>query len=127
MISITHSNPSSTISSSSKDSWEDQSTQSLSHNEDPQHTSSPMRSLSSSLGESSALNSPIQSDSTERSIEDDPHLPKVHATKRDKLIGEAERVLSKVIRDPELHERAILRAADGKDAADGLVVDPNLL
>ncbi|KAL5633650.1 hypothetical protein ACGC1H_003957 [Rhizoctonia solani] len=64
MISITHSNPSSTISSSSKDSWEDQSTQSLSHNEDPQHTSSPMRSLSSSLGESSALNSPIQSDST---------------------------------------------------------------
>ncbi|CUA74301.1 hypothetical protein RSOLAG22IIIB_11123 [Rhizoctonia solani] len=80
-----------------------------------------------SSSQSSALNSPTESDSSvESSAQDDPYLPKARATKHDKLVGKTEKVLSKIIRDPELHERAILRATGGKEAAEGLaVVDPN--
>ncbi|CAE6452049.1 unnamed protein product [Rhizoctonia solani] len=133
MISPTHSNLYQTSSSSSvfRGDHNTPASQSSFHDEDvdTQHTSSSSLARSLSSGQSSTFNSPTQSNSSdERSIEDGPHLPKTQATKRDKLIGEAEKVVSKVIRDPELHERAILRAAGGKEAADGLaVIDSNVL
>ncbi|CAE6499146.1 unnamed protein product [Rhizoctonia solani] len=105
-----------TTASSSKNSLNDPVTQSsqLSFQaQELQHR--PSSPLSSS--QSSIHNSPTESEAP-----DSPHLPRATATKRDRLIGEAERAISKVVHDPELHERGELRAAGGKELADGLTV-----
>ncbi|KAH7326949.1 hypothetical protein B0J17DRAFT_772284 [Rhizoctonia solani] len=120
-MSRTSSGLSHTTSSSSQNSRDDQATQSSQfsfQDEEPRHQ--PPSPLSSS--QSSIPNSPIELEASEPSTQDDPHLPKATATKRDKLIGETERVISKAVRDPELHERGVLRAAGGKELADGLAI-----
>ncbi|KAB5589519.1 hypothetical protein CTheo_7041 [Ceratobasidium theobromae] len=62
------------------------------------------------------------------SMRDEP-FPKATATRRDKLVGNVEKVIiSKITRDPELCEQGTLRAVGGKALADGLaMVDSNTL
>ncbi|KAG9083018.1 hypothetical protein FRC06_004722 [Ceratobasidium sp. 370] len=50
------------------------------------------------------------------------------ATKRDKLVGKAGKVVAKLTRDPELRDRAMLLEIGGKEAAEGLtIVDSSAL
>ncbi|KAG9089903.1 hypothetical protein FRC07_012236 [Ceratobasidium sp. 392] len=43
-------------------------------------------------------------------------------TKRDKLAGKVGKVVAKITRDPELHDRAMMREIGGKELADGLTM-----
>ncbi|CAE6345360.1 unnamed protein product [Rhizoctonia solani] len=125
-MSYTRSIPSHTTSTSSNASLGDQTTRALHssfHDGDSQDQSGSPLMTGHSSGRSSALNSPAPSDIS-GSINDDynSHLPTATATKRDKLIGKVERIVSKAVRDPELHERAMLREVGGKELADGLAI-----
>ncbi|KAJ1306346.1 hypothetical protein OPQ81_007353 [Rhizoctonia solani] len=99
------------------------------HDGDPQLERICPSTTSLGSSQSSARNSSTQADgSAEDLTRYEPHLPKSTATKRDKLVGKVERVVSKIFHDPELHEQGMLRAAGGKELADGLTsVDPKTL
>ncbi|KAF8692614.1 hypothetical protein RHS03_08576, partial [Rhizoctonia solani] len=126
-MSTTNSIPSHTSSYSSNASRGDQTTRILHssfHTGDSQHQPTPSLMAAPESGQSSAINSPVSSDISQDSIHDDHdrYLPTATATTRDRLVGKVEKVLSKVVRDPELHERAMLREVGGKELADGMAM-----
>ncbi|QRW16675.1 hypothetical protein RhiXN_04676 [Rhizoctonia solani] len=134
-MSTTNSIPSHTSSYSSSASRGDQTTRILHssfHTGESQHQPTPSLMAAPESGQSSAINSPVSSDISltylRRSVEDsihddhDRYLPTATATTRDRLVGKVEKVLSKVVRDPELHERAMLREVGGKELADGMAM-----
>ncbi|KAF8595318.1 hypothetical protein BDV93DRAFT_528787 [Ceratobasidium sp. AG-I] len=97
--------------------------QSSFHNGEP--TRSPAPPPSTEM-HSQVSNSSAGSSHSKDEIIDSDHgfdgVPTARATKRDKIVGKVEQLVGKAIRDPELHERAVLRTVGGKDSADGLAV-----